>query len=151
MKHFLLMLCLVVLPVRASIDVYQFDSPEQEQRFRQLIDDLRCPKCQNQNLSGSDAEVAKDLKNRAYELMKQGKTDDEIRAYLIDRYGDFISYRPPVRSGTALLWFGPLLLFLAVGTVLVWRTRRTPAVTAPMSAEEREKLARLLDESDPRT
>ena len=95
--------------------------------------------------------MAKDLKNRAYELMKQGKTDDEIRAYLIDRYGDFISYRPPVRSGTALLWFGPLLLFLAVGTVLVWRTRRTPAVTAPMSAEEREKLARLLDESDPRT
>lgn len=151
MRRFLILLCMVALPVWASIDVYQFDSPEQEQRFRRLIDDLRCPKCQNQNLSGSDAEVAKDLKNRAYELMKQGRTDDEIRAYLIDRYGDFISYRPPVRTGTALLWFGPLLLLVTVGGVLVWRTRRPPAAPAPISTEEREKLARLLDDSDHRT
>lgn len=146
MKRLLLLLCFVVLPAWASIDVYQFDSPAQEQRFRDLIESLRCPKCQNESLAGSNAEVAKDLKNRAYELMREGKTDDEIRAYLIDRYGDFISYRPPLRRGTLLLWFGPLLLLVVAGGILVLRVRRAPPPPAPMSEEERRKLSRLLDD-----
>lgn len=146
MKRFLFLLLFFTLSASASIDVYKFETPEQEQRFRTLIDELRCPKCQNQNLSGSDAEVAKDLKNRAYQLMKQGKSDDEIRAYLIDRYGDFISYRPPLRAGTTLLWFGPLLLLLIAAGVLVWRVRRAPAAAIPLSEAERQKLAALLDD-----
>ncbi len=144
MKFLLFMLLFLALPVSASIDAYKFDSPAQEQRFRQLIDELRCPKCQNTNLSGSDAEVAKDLKNRTYQLMQQGKSDDEIRAYLVDRYGDFISYRPPLRAGTTLLWFGPALLLLLVAAILVWRVRRPAAVPAPLSEAERQKLAQLL-------
>jgi cytochrome c-type biogenesis protein CcmH len=78
--------------------------------------------------------------------MQQGKTDDEIRAYLIDRYGDFISYRPPLRRGTLLLWFGPLLLLVVAGSILVLRVRRAPPPPAPMSEEERRKLSRLLDD-----
>lgn len=146
MKRLLFLLLFISFSATASIEVYQFDTPEQELRFRTLIDELRCPKCQNQNLSGSDAEVAKDLKKRAYQLMKQGKTDEEIRSYLIDRYGDFISYRPPLRAGTTLLWFGPLLLLLTAAGVLVWRVRRAPAAALPLSDAERQKLAQLLDD-----
>lgn len=135
----------------ASIDVYQFDSPTQEQRFRQLIQDLRCPKCQNESLAGSDAAVAKDLKDRAYRLMKEGKSDDEIRAYLIERYGDFISYRPPVRPGTLLLWLGPLLLLLLTGLVVVWRVRRPAAPAAPLTEEEQRRLSQLLDDTNHKT
>lgn len=146
MKHVLFLLFFLTTSASAAIDVYQFESPAQEQRFRHLIDELRCPKCQNQNLSGSDAEVAKDLKQRAYRLMQEGKSDAEIRAYLVDRYGDFITYRPPLRAGTGLLWFGPLLLLFVVAGLLVWRVRRPAAAPLPLSAEERQKLSQLLDD-----
>ena len=148
MRKFLLLLCVLTAPAFAAIDVFPFESPEQEQRFRHLIDELRCPKCQNQNLSGSDAEVAKDLKRRTWTLMQQGKSDDEIRAYLVDRYGDFITYRPPMRVGTSLLWFGPLLLLLSVAAILVWRVRRVPVAAQPLSDAERQKLSVLLNDSN---
>ncbi|MDP2227954.1 MAG: cytochrome c-type biogenesis protein CcmH [Moraxellaceae bacterium] len=131
----------------AAIDVYEFESPAQEQRYRVLIEELRCPKCQNQNLAGSDAGVATDLKNRAYTLMQEGHSDDEIRAYLIERYGDFITYRPPLRAGTWLLWFGPFLLLALTAFILVWRVRRRPETPAPISDDERRRLARLLDDT----
>lgn len=140
------LLLLASLGAHAAIDVYEFESPEQEQRYRLLIDELRCPKCQNQNLAGSDAGVATDLKNRAYELMMEGKSDEEIRTYMIDRYGDFITYRPPVRRSTMLLWMGPFVLLLLGAVILVWRVRRPAAAPATMSAEERERLARLLND-----
>lgn len=143
----LLLLWLWVGSAAATIDTYQFQSPEQEQRFRLLIDELRCPKCQNTNLAGSDAPVAQDLKNRTYELLQQGKSDAEIRAYLVDRYGDFISYRPPLRGSTGLLWFGPLLVLVVVAFVLVWRLRRRPAPAAVLSAAEQQRLSTLLDDS----
>lgn len=140
-------LLLLSLQAFAAIDVYEFESPEQEQRYRHLIEELRCPKCQNQNLAGSDAGVATDLKDRTYELMMQGKSDDEIRAYLIERYGDFITYKPPVRGSTAVLWAGPFVLLFLVAAILVWRVRRQPSgYPAGISAEERERLARLLDD-----
>lgn len=148
-KFFLLLFLLATFSVQAAIEVFPFESPEQEQRFRLLIDELRCPKCQNQNLSGSDAEVARDLKRRTFELMQQGKTDDEIRSYLVDRYGDFITYRPPVRANTMLLWFGPLFLLVLVAVVLIWRVRRKPVAAVALSEEEKKKLAALLDDSNP--
>lgn len=140
------LLLLVSLGTHAAIDVHEFESPEQEQRYRLLIDELRCPKCQNQNLAGSDAGVATDLKNRAYELMMEGKSDEEIRTYMIERYGDFITYRPPVRGSTMLLWMGPFVLLLLGAVILVWRVRRPAAAPAAISAEERERLARLLND-----
>ncbi len=148
MKRLLFLLLFMCGAATAAIDVYEFETPEQEQRYRHLIDELRCPKCQNQNLSGSDAAVAKDLKDRAYTLMQDGRSDAEIRAYLVERYGDFITYRPPFRAGTLLLWLGPLLLLLLVAAVLVWRVRRPPAAPAPLSAEEQRRLRQLLDDPD---
>ena len=131
----------------AAIDVYEFESPEQEQRYRALIEELRCPKCQNQNLAGSDAGVATDLKNRTYELMQQGKSDDEIRRYLVERYGDFITYKPPLRGATRLLWGGPFALMLVMAGVIVWRVRRRKAAhPQAMSPEEQARLARILND-----
>ncbi len=118
------LLWLAALVAQASIDVYEFKTPEQEQRFKQLIDELRCPKCQNQNLADSNADIAKDLKSRVYKLINEGKSDEEITHYLVERYGDFVTYRPPFKPATWLLWFGPLSLFVVFALVLLWRIRR---------------------------
>lgn len=151
MRSLLLSLLLVLgsAPVGASIDVYDFESPEQEQRYRALVEELRCPKCQNQNLAGSDAQVARDLKDRTFRLLGEGKSDTEIRQHMIERYGDFITYRPPLRAGTLLLWVGPLLLLLGVAGALVWRVRRPAAVAAPLSEAEQRRLRELLDDKNP--
>ncbi|HQV40566.1 MAG: cytochrome c-type biogenesis protein CcmH [Moraxellaceae bacterium] len=148
MKFFLSILLMVTsLQAIAAIDVYEFESPEQEQRYRHLIEELRCPKCQNQNLAGSDAGVATDLKNRTFELLQQGKSDEEIRGYLVERYGDFITYKPPVRGSTLLLWAGPFTLLLLVAVVIIWRVRRRPTEhSAAMSAEEQVRLTRILND-----
>lgn len=125
MKMILLRLTLLVFGFLAAhsiaaIDVYQFETVKQEKRFRVLIDELRCPKCQNQNLSGSDAGIAKDLKSRVYSLINQGKSNAEIQAHLVERYGDFITYKPPFRMNTLLLWCGPLFIVL-FGVVMAYR------------------------------
>lgn len=148
MKFFLSVLLMVSsLQAIAAIDVYEFESPEQEQRYRHLIEELRCPKCQNQNLAGSDAGVATDLKNRTFELLQQGKSDEEIRGYLVDRYGDFITYKPPVRGSTLLLWAGPFTLLLVVAVVIIWRVRRRPTEhSVAMSVEEQVRLTRILND-----
>jgi len=96
----------------AEVFLYPFENEIQETRFQSLLGELRCPKCQNQSLADSDADIAKDLRQKVYDLLLDGKSDDEIRNYLINRYGDFITYRPPLKSSTALLWLGPLLLLL---------------------------------------
>lgn len=128
----------------ATIDTYQFSNDGQEQRFQALIGELRCPKCQNQNLAGSDAPIAKDLKDRTYQLLQDGKTDSEIRDYMIDRYGDFITYKPPVRGTTYILWFGPFALLLVVVLVLIWRRKKVIAPATHLDAQETARLAALL-------
>lgn len=138
-------------PALASIDVYEFQTPEQETRYRHLIEELRCPKCQNQNLAGSDAMVARDLKDRTYQLLMEGKSDAEIRAHMVERYGDFITYRPPLRAGTVLLWVGPGLLLVAVAAFLVWRVRRPAAAPSPLSEAEQKRLRELLDDKNSRS
>ena len=101
----LLLACLLSMTATAAIDVYDFDSERQEAQYRGLIEELRCPKCQNQNLAASDAPIAQDLKQKTYDLVKDGRSDGEIRDYMQERYGDFISYKPPVRPSTWILWF----------------------------------------------
>lgn len=151
MKKFLMALGMALLissGAKAAIDVYEFDTPIEEQRYRALVDELRCPKCQNQNLADSDAEVAKDLRHRTWQLIREGRSDGEIRDYLVDRYGDFITYRPPVRSSTALLWFGPFVLLFLVVVTLLWRIRRKAVQpVTPLSDEEKRRLASLLDDT----
>lgn len=132
------------LSALASVDVREFRSPADEARYRALTDELRCPKCQNTNLAGSDAGLADDLKNRVYEQIQAGKSDSEIRDYLIVRYGDFISYKPPMKASTLVLWWGPVLLLICVGFLLLRRSLRKPARLNPLSADEQAHLQRLL-------
>ncbi|KTC89072.1 cytochrome c-type biogenesis protein [Legionella cincinnatiensis] len=100
---------------------YPFDSAKKEAQFNHLLKDLRCLVCQNQDLADSHAELAKDLRDQVYQMVKEGKSDSEISDYMTARYGDFILFKPPVKSITLLLWYGPFL-FLLLGFIIFWRT-----------------------------
>jgi cytochrome c-type biogenesis protein CcmH len=97
----------------AQIDVFDFETPEQEQRYRQLSNDFRCPMCQNANLSSSPGGVASDLRREIYRMIMEGQTDAQIEEFMLARYGDFILYRPRLTAQTLLLWFGPIMFLLA--------------------------------------
>ena len=101
--------------------LYPLDTLKQDAQFTHLLRELRCLVCQNQDLSDSNAGLAKDLRDEVYTLVKDGKSDDEIVHYLTARYGDFILFKPPVKAVTALLWFGPAL-FMLLGIFIFWRT-----------------------------
>jgi cytochrome c-type biogenesis protein CcmH len=128
-----------------ALDELTFQNPAQEMRYHALIEEFRCPKCQNANLAGSDAPIAQDLKHKTYILVQQGQSDAQIRLYMTSRYGDFISYKPPVNRSTWALWFAPpVVLVLAL---LVWVVRirsRASLKVAPLSAEETWRLNQLL-------
>ena len=159
----LLLACLLSFGIsfsaHAAIEVYDFDSVQQEAQYRGLIEELRCPKCQNQNLAGSDAPIAQDLKQKTYDLIKEGRSDTEIRAYMQERYGDFITYKPPVRPSTWILWFFPPLLLIVLIIGWFWQSKRSQRVArgesavnvdsaAALSAAEKAELDRLLSRSN---
>ena len=121
---FLLALVYTSLSFSAAIDVHQFESPEQEQRYRQFIDDLRCPKCQNQNLSGSNSPIAQDLRRELYRMIQEGQNDQAITGFMVERYGNFVLYEPPMDKNTLLLWSLPALLLLALFMVLFLRSKQ---------------------------
>jgi cytochrome c-type biogenesis protein CcmH len=106
-----------------AIDPLPFKDHAQEIRFQNLTRQLRCLVCQNENLADSNADLARDLRHEVFGLMQQGKTDDQIKQYLVDRYSDFVLYDPPVKPSTWLLWFGPAL-FLLMGAAVVLLTIR---------------------------
>jgi cytochrome c-type biogenesis protein CcmH len=114
----------VALPAFAAIDPLPFESPQQEERFRKLAGELRCVMCQNQSLADSNAGIAGDLRREIFELMQAGKSDDEIKEFLSERYTDFVLYRPPLRGNTLLLWFGPLLVLVGGGIAVFVIMRR---------------------------
>jgi cytochrome c-type biogenesis protein CcmH len=119
-----------------------------ERRVVAIAEELRCLVCQNESLAGSRADLALDLRRQIREQIKAGRTDEEILAYMTDRYGDFIRYRPPFKATTIALWAGPfLLLALAAGGVAWYvRGRRTRVATPALSPEEEARVARLLGE-----
>ena len=125
------------------------DDAQVEARLIAIAEELRCLVCQNESLIASRAGLAMDLKNQARELIKAGKSDAEIRDYMVQRYGDFVLYRPPLKSSTVLLWIGPFAL-LAAGFVALWifvRRRRTVQAAA-LSAEEESRADELLGRVD---
>ena len=117
-----ILLLVFVLPAYA-IDVIEFRNAAEEQRFRDLSAELRCLVCQNQSLDDSAAPLAQDLRDEVLELMRAGNTDDQIKQYLVERYGDFVLYRPRFTAANLLLWLGPVLLLLG-GVLLVFRSLR---------------------------
>lgn len=115
---------MISVPLYAAIDIYEFDSPEQEAMFHQLGKELRCPKCQNNNIADSNAALAQDLRMKVYEMLKQGKSEKEIIDYMVARYGNFVTYNPPMTFSTAILWVGPFGFLIIGFAVLVIRSRR---------------------------
>jgi len=137
---------------QALVEVYQFDSDQQRQRYQSFVDDLRCPKCQNQNLSGSDSPIASDLRRELHDLLKNGMSDKEIVDFMVDRYGDYVLYNPRLQPNTWLLWFAPLALLLVGGLViaLIVRRRRNAGVPerTPLTKTEQDRLNALLKKAE---
>lgn len=132
--------------LHASVEVKQFESPQQEQRYKKLIDELRCLVCQNQNLADSNASLAIDLRKQVYKMINDGQSDKEILDYMVTRYGDFVLYRPPFNTSTLLLWIGPFII-LAVGLIVLMRfIFQRKSVVTTLTDNDKEKLKQLLDE-----
>ena len=128
----------------AAIETYQFTTPEMADRFEDLTAELRCPKCQNQNLSDSDSIISKDLRRQVKTMVDAGKSDDEIRTFMVQRYGDFILYDPPFKMETLVLWLAPGVL-VVIGLVVVVKVRRKkPAAPVALSDEEKAQLDKLI-------
>ena len=120
--------------------------PVLEQRLISISEEMRCLVCQNESLSGSRSELAQDLRREIRDLIRQGKTDAEIRTFMVDRYGDFILYRPPVKPTTWLLWIGPFVLMVAGIVALLMYLRRRNSQVSPiaLSDDENKRIDALL-------
>lgn len=129
--------CLLLLALAAgaafAIDPLPFQDEVQQVRFQKLVAELRCTVCQNQNLADSNAELAKDLRLKVFELMQEGRSDDEIKQFLVERYGDFVLYEPPMKPTTWALWFGPGVVVL-IGALLIINAVRRRARALPADA-----------------
>ncbi len=132
-------------PAYAAIEVLEFNDPAMEAEYKNLIEELRCLVCQNQNLAASDAELAQDLRKQTYEMLMQGKHKEEVIEYMVNRYGDFVLYNPPLKSNTLLLWGGPFALLLLVLIIVIFRIRRKEPVEAP-EADAIDQARNILSE-----
>jgi len=154
MRNLFLISCLFLMSLSANavIETYQFDTDVQRARYQHFIEELRCPKCQNQNLSGSDSAIAEDLRRQIHRMIMDDKSDIEITQYMVARYGDFILYRPQFNSSTAVLWLSPIALLL-LGLLVWWRmwtkrARPSSTASAELTPAEQQQLQDLLSERD---
>ena len=134
----------------APIETFKFDSPETEKVFHKLSEELRCLVCQNQNIAESNAGLAKDLRLEIYTMLSDGKSEDEIVDFMVQRYGDYVLYRPPFNPMTWLLWFGPAIVF-AFGLVYVVRlikSQSSKTQAESLSDEDIERIKNLHAEQD---
>lgn len=135
----------------ASMEIHQFDNAKQEADYRSLIQELRCPQCQNNNIADSNATIATDMRNKTLELLKQGKSKEDVVNYMVERYGNFVTYDPPITPATILLWAMPLLLILGgFGLMLFRRKNKKQAVgNAQKSANvDQQRLHQILNDKD---
>ena len=143
------LLCSLLLPntTYSQVDTFEFDTEEQQDRFRTLSDELRCPMCQNSSLSGSTGGVAEDLRREVHRMIMEGVSDSEIIQFMFERYGDFILFRPRLTAGTVFLWFGPLL-FLFIGGLFafgIWRrARKITDSDTELDKAQQKRLQQLL-------
>ena len=141
----LLLICGLLFSINlwATIDTLQFDSPAQEAQYRDLTASLRCPKCQNNSIADSNAMIAADMRLKVYELMKQGQSRQQIIDYMVARYGNFVTYEPPVTPSTLILWVGPALFVVLGGLIIILRSRRGNA-RSELDDDEQQRLAAIL-------
>jgi cytochrome c-type biogenesis protein CcmH len=137
------------LTASAAVDIYAFDTDSQRERYHSLSEVLRCPKCQNQNLAGSNSEISEDLRRELHRLLIEGKSDKEIKGFMVARYGDFVLYKTPLKSSTIALWLLPVALILggAITLLLIVRQRAKVAVgitNNSLSDTEQQQLDDLL-------
>ncbi|MDT0603113.1 cytochrome c-type biogenesis protein [Thalassotalea castellviae] len=143
---FILLFTVAFTTTAWETDTYVFHDEVTEIRYKSLVKELRCPKCQNQNLADSNSPIAADLRREVYQLLEQGKSDGEIVDFMVNRYGEFVLYRPKVSSLTYILWFGPAFLLLIGVIVVVQILRKKPIKkeTVTLSKEQKNKLAQIL-------
>ena len=124
----LFLICSMQISVEEKVnfdnEAYPFASEAQESLFYSLLNELRCPKCQSSNLAGSNSPISNDLKREVYELVVEGKSSKQIKDHLVDRYGNFIIYNPPIEPATYALWFGPFILILLSVLVIIFVRKR---------------------------
>ena len=147
MRIILIVLLFSMSTVYAADIPMEFEDAEQQARYQQLLDELRCLVCQNQTLADSHADLAQDLRAQVYNMVNEGKTNQAIIDYLVSRYGDFVLYRPPLKANTYLLWFGPFVLLL-IGFIAVFRlARSSKPADVTIEEKDRSKLSTLLDDN----
>lgn len=142
----LLCLSLGALAQQVTYDGHEFDTEQQRKTYAELISELRCPKCQNQNIADSNAPLAADMRERAYEMVMAGESKQAVIDYMVARYGNFAHYKPPFNVFTAILWVAPVAIAL-IGIFLALRLSRKRSQPVTLSDEEKRRLAQLKAEA----
>ncbi|MEC7595546.1 MAG: cytochrome c-type biogenesis protein [Pseudomonadota bacterium] len=140
--HFVIGFLLIQTPFAESIEANDFDTIEQQGRYTQLIENIRCPVCQGQSIGGSNSELAKDLRQKVREMIIDNQSDTDIYSFMVERYGDFVIYKPPLNAKTFLLWFAPVLVVIFSLLFLFRYTGQNKEKTVSLSSnlEEAKKL-----------
>lgn len=140
-KTFVIFTALLVVNTSfAAIDALAFKSAQQEKDYHSLTQELRCPQCQNNNIADSNATIAVDMRAKVFELLNEGKSKDDIVNYMVERYGNFVTYNPPITPATILLWAFPLCLIIS-GVLLILRRKPKTSQSAVKNAEVAENIS----------
>ena len=138
-------LCSIMFFANAGpIDTYEFPDEVTKKRFASLTYELRCPKCQNQNLADSNSQIAVDLRKEVYDMLLDGRTDTEIMNFMVDRYGEFVLYRPRVSEMTYVLWYGPIAFIIIGGFVVFLFVRKKKEKPQALNSEQKQQLKDIL-------
>ena len=140
----LTMVMLTLTAWAGPIDTYEFPDEVTKKRFNSLNYELRCPKCQNQNLADSNSPIAQDLRKEVYDMLMDGRSDQEIMNFMVERYGEYVLYRPKVNSITYALWFGPIVFVVIGGIVVFSLVRRKKEKPVHLTAEQKQQLKSIL-------
>ena len=140
--HFVIGLLLIQAPFAESIEASDFETKKQQSRYTQLNENIRCPVCQGQSIGGSNSDLAKDLREKVREMILDGQTDPKIYSFMVERYGDFVVYKPPVNAKTYFLWFAPVLVLIISIMYLFQSTRenKEKIVNASSDLDRAKKL-----------
>ena len=141
--HFVIWLLLIQTPFAESIEASDFETKEQQSRYTQLIENIRCPVCQGQSIGGSNSDLAKDLREKVREMILDRQTDSEIYSFMVERYGDFVVYKPPVNNKTYFLWFAPVLV-LIISLLYLFRSTKENKEKIVNTSSDLDRAKKLL-------